>query len=596
MRGVMTDVELSGTSEAARDAFSRAIRLLSECAVAAEKGGGGGTVVAAVAAAAEAKAGTAATAADAAQATSQARVLPGGDGVRTGDALRAEEQARSEVHKNCGSGGKGPNEGGADTAADAPTVPLEEVAAESRPRPPRPVSSNGVSGGERSVVTANTAAGAAAGEEGPSPPSAGDGTVTSTSGDGATPSSLSSPKDEAVAALMKVMQGLELRFVTRSPPPSLSSPKVGTDTFSGAAPSPAGGQGPAMEGVDDAETDTAGGVGVARSDVSKAGAPRHGGGWSVMVRPARAEELLADLLEKEKASFAQTNRDGAKALERWSSAGKGSGNGDVASIEPLFFLAPAMAVSATLVTVAGGAAAAMAATPASAVATGGSTLLEVAGSTTSAGSSSTPAVTSARAGPGSEPSPGQRWHFPLALSSTGLGEHTSVFSMMLRGASLLGRHETAVLLAVRCSEHFLDASEVLTSPRGPLSVGGGAPGKGANKGVFGNGNEGLGAVHLLLTSRQQGGDRRVVDDSVSSACAEFLAHALAVVVWAVPHATRRELFGGADGGGGDGCMSEGRREAAVIRAEARKTSVLRCLARFMKRSMDSDNTRVSVRE
>ena len=585
----MTDVELSGTSEAARDAFSRAIRLLCECAVGTEKEGGGSTVVAAAAAATEAKAGTAATAADAAQATSQARVFTGSDGVHTGDALRAEEQARSGVHKTCG-GGKGPSEGGADTAADAPTVPLEEVAADSRPHPPRPASANGAPGGERSVETASTAAG----EEGPSPTSVPDGTVISTSVGGATPSS--SPKDEAVAALMKVMQGLELRFVTRPRLPSHFSPTAATDNFLGAVVSPVSGQGPAIEGVDDAETDTAGGVGVARSDGSKPGAPRHGGGWSVLVRPARAEELLADLLEKEKSSFAQTNRDGAKALERWSSAGKGSGNGDVASTEPPFFLAPAMAVSAALVTVAGGATAA-AATPAAAVATGSEALLEVAGVTTSAGSSSTPAATSARAGPGSEPSPGQRWHFPLALSSTGLGEHTSVFSMMLRGASLLGRHETAVLLAVRCSEHFLDAFEVLTSPRGPLRVGGGArsPGKGAKKGPFGSGNEGLGAVHLLLSSRQQGGDRRVVDASVSSACAEFLAHALAVVVWAVPHATRGELFGGGDGGDADGFMSEDGREAATIRAAARKTSVLRCLGRFMKRSMDSDNTRVSFR-
>lgn len=585
----MTDVELSGTSEAARDAFTRAIRLLSECAVGTEKGAGGSTVVAAVAAAAEAKAGPAATSADAPQATSQVRVLPGGDGVRNGDALRAEEQARSEVNKTCGSGSKAPSEGGANTAADAPTAPLEEVAAESRPRPPRPVSSNETPDGERGVVTMNTASGAAAGEERPSPSSTPDGTVISTSvGGGATPSSLPSPKDEAVAALMRVMQGLEMRFVARAPSSSLGAPKSATDNFSGAAAAPAGGQGREIESVD-AETDTAGGVGAAKSDGSKQEASRRGGGWSVLVRPARAEELLADLLEKEKASFAQTNRDGAKALERWSAAGKGNGNGSVASNEPPFFLAPAMAASATLVPVAGVPVAA----PAAVVSTGGGTLLEVAGATPSAGSSSTPAVTSARAGAGLERSPGQRWHFPLALSSTGLGEHTSVFSMMLRGASLLGRHETAVLLAVRCSEHFLDASEVLASPRGPLSVGGGArsPGKGARKGGFGNGNEGLGAVHLLLTSRQQGGDRRVVDATVSSACAEFLAHALAVVVWAVPHATRAELFGGGDGGGGR--KGEGAREVAAVRAAARRTSVLRCLARLMRRSMDSDNTRVS---
>ena len=104
-------------------------------------------------------------------------------------------------------------------------------------------------------------------------------------------------------------------------------------------------------------------------------------------------------------------------------------------------------------------------------------------------------------------------------------------------------------------------------------------------------------MHLLLTSRQQGGDRRVVDASVSSACAEFLAHALAVVVWAVPHATRRGLFGDGDCGGGDvRRKSEGVREATAVSAAARRTSVLRCLARLMRRSMDSDNTRVRFRE
>ena len=626
VHGVITDVELSGTSEAARDAFSRAIRLLSECtAGGAGEGGGGGTVGAAASAAAaaavaasaaagaEAKAGAVATVTDATQATSQARVLPGGDGGRNGDAtLRVEEQARIEGRVISASDGNGPSDG-ANTATEiSPMAHLEEVAASSWPLPPRPVSSNGALEGERGGVAASTLSSAAAGadQERLSPSRAPDGTVSSSAiGGGTTPLSLPSPKDEAVTALMNVMHGLELRFVARSPQLPLSSPKSSslapaTESLASAVAAVAGGQGRTVEHIDTETDTTASGVGVAKTDGSKPPTLRRGGGWSVLVRPARVEELLADLLEKEKSSFAQTNRDGGKALERWSTAHignvSGNGSGNLSLNAPPFFLAPAMAVSAA--PVAGTAAAAAAAVPPAVAAASGGGTQEVAGVSASAGSSSsTPTVTRAEAGAGSELSPRKRWHFPLGLSSTGLGENTSVFSMMLRGASLLGRHETAVLLAVRCTEHFLDACEVLTSPKGPLSVGGGARslGKGARKG---NGNEGLGAVHLLLTSRQEGGDRRVVDTSVSSACAEFLAHALAVVVWAIPHAKRGELFGGGcgggsggggGGGGGGGSKSDGVWGATSIRAAARKTSVLRCLARLMRRSMDSDNTRVS---
>lgn len=170
-----------------------------------------------------------------------------------------------------------------------------------------------------------------------------------------------------------------------------------------------------------------------------------------------------------------------------------------------------------------------------------------------------------------------------------------MFSMMLRGASLLGRHETAILLAVRCTEHFLDASHVLASPTGPLGLGGGvvgSPVRGLRRGGGGgNRNEGLGAVHLLLTSRTQGGDRREVDVAVTTACSEFLAHALAVVIWAVPHATRAELLG--DGGfGGSENVGESRAAAA---ASVRRATVLRCLARLVRHSMESDNPRVRVR-
>ncbi|CAN0545128.1 unnamed protein product, partial [Ectocarpus sp. 8 AP-2014] len=186
----------------------------------------------------------------------------------------------------------------------------------------------------------------------------------------------------------------------------------------------------------------------------------------------------------------------------------------------------------------------------------------------------------------------RRRHVPLRLSGPGLGDQNSVFSMMLRGASLLGRHEIAVLLVVRCAEHFLDASDVLASPKGPLGIGGGGGGRRGSPakrraGAAGrSGSEGLGAVHLLLTSRPPGADRRAVDAAVTSATAEFLAHALAVVVWAVPCAARAELFG--DGGGG----SDGRREFAAAAAAARRASVLRCLARLMRHSMEDDNTRV----
>lgn len=460
-------------------------------------------------------------------------------------------------------------------------LPAGRVAAESDPRaPPRP----SLLGGAPEVeAPGSVGTGVAAAVDGGSvfPPATTHRTAplvgTNTAGD---ESSLAQPayRDKAIEALIGVMRGLEFRFVLRtSPAPPCQLSPHPSNAAAGAATDCG------RRGVDAAagRTDVGGGgSGTTATAASKSAAESRGGGgggWTVRVRSSRAEELLSDLLEREKTRFTQINRDGARALERLAVAIDKKGTPSNAATATTttatspFFLARTSFTATTAAT----------AVPAVVVLTGSRNL---------------PGAGQTAAGPGVA-SGASTSHFPLKLSGPGLGDKNSVFSMMIRGASLLGRHETATLLAVRCAEHFLDASDALASPRGPLGLGGGggvgSPVKGMRRGgVGGSRNEGLGAVHLLLTSRAQGADRREVDVAVTTACAEFLAHALVVVIWAVPHATRAELFG--DGGvGGGGNVGESRwQEGAAPAARVRRAAVLRCLARLMRHSMESDNARV----
>lgn len=395
-------------------------------------------------------------------------------------------------------------------------------------------------------------------------------------GSGVEASSPQQQRDQALKALACVMRGLESRFVARAP--SASPPLQGSLSPPQSAAAAAAAGGPGAAGV------------MAEPKSTAPATAGNRGGWTVRVLSSRAEELLSDLLEKEKTFLAQVNRDGARALERLAAdLDKLNAAGACAATSappppPPFFLARTSPAPATPTI----------AVP-SVLASAGGRSDVAAPRLTTAGPSSPPATSTAAAVSGGElllQRQRRRRHVPLRLSGPGLGDQDSVFSMMIRGASLLGRHEIAVLLAVRCAEHFLDASDVLASPKGPLGIGGGGGRSGSpakrRAGAAGrSGSEGLGAVHLLLTLRPTGADRRAVDAAVTSAAAEFLAHTLAVVVWAVPYAARAELFG--DGGGG----GDGRREVATAAAAAaRRASVLRCLARLMRHSMEDDNTRV----
>ncbi|CAM9213321.1 unnamed protein product, partial [Ectocarpus sp. 13 AM-2016] len=545
VRGLVTDVELSGTSEAAREAFSSAILLLSKYPAVrnADK-------VAEQRATVTAEAGTGATAEAARPGAASQSGTNGKSGGTPGDG-------------SSGSGGSGGSGGGVaaevteSRVGDAPDSP-SVVSAESNPvGSVRLAPGGGQGNGERSL-----------------PLAAVDGTAQpgGTGGGVKASSPPQQQRDQALKALACVMRGLESRFVARAPSASPS--------FQGSISPPQSAAAAAVAGGPRAPDVTA--------EPKSAAAARNRGGWTARVLSSRAEELLSDLLEKEKAFLAQVNRDGARALERLAveldkpNAAAAATSAPPPPPPPPFFLARASPAPATPAI----------AVPSVLASAGGRSDL-AAPRVTTAGPSSPPGTSTATAVSGGEREllfRRRRRHVPLQLSGPGLGDQSSVFSMMLRGASLLGRHEIAVLLAVRCAEHFLDASDVLASPKGPLGIGSGSrrgsPAKRRAAAAGRSGSEGLGAVHLLLTSRPPGADRRAVDAAVTSATAEFLAHALAVVVWAVPCAARAELFG--DGGGG----GDGRREVAAAAAAARRASVLRCLARLMRHSMEDDNTRV----
>lgn len=583
---MVTDMELSGTSETAREAFVRAIRLLSECDSCTNNKAEGETATAR-GTVAGARAGTEmAETIVAGQEKNQLGASSGGTGEGNDSTTSVREKTRGSAHDSDGSDGRGhPTEGS--TTADPLKISFELLFPKTRPLLPRPSPSSdqaSAAGGE--VITAEGR------DEDPPPSLVAARGLESSSGCRGTPAPPPSPKDEALVALTSVIRGLESRFVTRAPPPPLSKGVALESVVTAAAGSVFGrGEDRVKESIE-ISGNSAGRVGVGGSS-SKQTKPWTGGGWSVRVRPPRAEELLADLLERETVCFAQVNRDGARALERWVIA-----DGDD---PPPFFIAPAMMASTAPVAVA----AAAAAMPVAAIESSSGipgrfagTFPVVIGAGAAAGNTVSSGFSSRSRSHAADEEKSQRrklLHFPLNPSplnpsAPGLGQKSSVFSMMLCGASLLGRHETAVLLAVRCGEHFLDAFDLLASPRGPLSVGGGragSPARSNRKGYGVNGNEGLGAVSFLLTSREPGADRREVDAIVTSACAEFLAHAIAVAVWAVPHVTRRELFG--DGGSN---IDDNGADASMGRAVVRKTSVLRCLARLMRHSVDNDNTRV----
>lgn len=547
-------MELSGTSEAAREAFSAAILLLSKLSTrtdtsTVEKATG---LVAATAA----KAASARTEAAAAGAITSA-VAPTGLGRTQGGASEASEIAvgSASALRNVGSPGNG----------STALVPLAQP----------PSLAGGVSSAEARGGSARAEAAAAGDGERPVP-SVVDararhrGVGADAGGVGAgILLSPSAQREQAIQALVGVMRGLENRFVARTStaPPSqrLLSAQEPTLAESMDARSDATGTSRVRE---------SGAASTPAATKSAAGSKGAAGGWAVRVRPSRAEELLSDLLEREKASLSQVSRDGTRALERRAAAACSEEPVPPNATAPPFFLARTSPAATT-------AAVAAPATP---------VVVALAGGRSPATNKDIQLLLRQR----------RRQHFPLELSSAGLGEKNSVFSMMLRGASLLGRHETAVLLAVRGAEHFLESFDVLASPRGPLGLGGvgggaGSPGTGSRRGgVGGNGNEGLGAVHLLLTTRAPGADRRRLDTAVTSACAEFLAYALAVVLWAVPFTARQELFGdnavgGHDAGSGDGGGAVNERGRATV---ARRASVQRCLARLMKHSMRSDSTRV----
>lgn len=347
-----------------------------------------------------------------------------------------------------------------------------------------------------------------------------------------------SSSDGAKAALASLLRGLESRFVEQVPLDATT--RVGT-----------------ARAVD------AGGAPMAsddRSEVVQAGSKSKllvgRACWSIRIPPHRMEELLADLLEREKAFLSKINREGALALQTSASTTSTDSNSSSAP----------HAASATALSRQAGSA--------RAVKAGGELGKEArppCGGDIAAASDGTSSVSSGSCQQSPVLVPG---HFPLAISGPGFGTHGSVFSMMLRSALIVGRYETAVLLAVRCAEHMLDLVETLSSPRGPLRVR--------------EETKRLGMVSLLLTSQMEpgGAARRQVDAATTSACSEFLAYSLSVALWATPHQIRAELFGGPKGD--DATITVTRP------GRARRNSVLRCLARIIKYSMDSDNVHVRI--
>lgn len=607
-------MELSGTSEAARKAFGRAIRLLSRCSSAAAAGTSGTDVKAVLTRGEEDR---------------QTCLKASGNGAKAAEGSH-EHTTEGVNATESSAGGHSASEIDEGLAAAQSSCTAMVVAPESRlVASAEAPSKEGEGTGGVAAPVDPVPEGSDAGDpqqasQSPATPSdtaihrpvVGGGSIgVAYEGDGKAASQppISSPREEAISAMTAVMRGLESRFVVHT---TSSAPLINVDLSQDIGTTPSAKE----EGV---------GRDVGQSTGSSSRPSREGTGWTVRVRPSRAEELLVDLLEREKACFPQINKDGARALERWtiSSSGKDKDDNDEVSASSsassadeamFFFIAPAMAMSTTPIQVALEAARAnegaatsenpkgvtTAAVPAAAAdsrSSEGLTAAELDPNPAEKGVGTTAATMSVR----EQKFLQQRRHVPLEISAPGLGEKASVFSMMLRGAVLLGQYETAILLAVRCTEHFLDTVEMLASPRGPLGGSGGGGGggtgspspmrrsgggKGAAAGRDLGRNEGLGVVSLLLTSRDAGADRRTIDTATASACAEFLAHALTVAVWAVPFVLRVELFG--SGGGDD--VHERDTGDRTGRAGVRRASVLRCLARLMKHSMDTDNTRVSA--
>lgn len=477
VRGVIADIELSGTSEAARKVFQGAIKVLS---------------------------------AHASPVATEQTVIPSGgvDGstckekgrtIADDVAMHEQSQANPEDISSSVKRGSapGPSTGSSNRSDEKdPILSGERLKGNSTH-----VSFEGDQSRERaSAAVACSADGAASATR-----------MVAASAD--QPASLKvitgepkvSRKDEAMVVLESLLRGLESRYVEQVS----SITTTPTD---------------ATRAVD---TD---GMSTASNDRWK-GVQGEAACWSIRFSPHRMEELLADLLEREKAFFSKVNKEGAEELEQiLGSAAADSVSSSSAVNAPV--------QSATSVV--------DASTRAGLVRTA-ATVGE-----SSKEERSSDKSTRAVAEPG---------HFPLPISGRGLGTHGSVFSMMLHSALVLGRYEMAVLIAIRCVEHMLDAAEMLSSPRGPLRV---------RRDV-----KELGMVALLLTSQVEsaGVARRQLDMAATSACSEFLAHAVSVALWATPREIRAELFGGCKG-------------------SARRSSVLQCLSRIMRHSMKTDNVRV----
>ncbi|CAN0096468.1 unnamed protein product, partial [Ectocarpus sp. 8 AP-2014] len=270
VRGLVTDVELSGTSEAAREAFSSAILLLSKCAAVRN---------------ADTAAGQRAT------------VTAGTGTGATAEAARPGAASQSGANGKSGGtpGGSGSSGGGGGGGGVAAAVTESRVG-------DAPDSQSVVSAESNPAGSARLAPGGGQGNGGRSLPSAAvDGTAQpGGTGGGVKASSPPQQRDQALKALACVMRGLESRFVARAP---LASPPL-----QGSISPPQSAAAAAVAGRPGAPGVTA--------EPKSATAAGNRGGWTARVLSSRAEELLSDLLEKEKAFLAQVNRDGARALER----------------------------------------------------------------------------------------------------------------------------------------------------------------------------------------------------------------------------------------------------------------------------------------
>lgn len=372
-----------------------------------------------------------------------------------------------------------------------------------------------------------------------------------------------SETERATAALASLLRGLESRFLDRVRLARATEVETEATMDARVAAGGAVAAGSVTTGTNRSGDEAAEG---SESDVRDS-VVAAGGGWSIRVPANPVEELLADLLEREKGFLVKMNKEGSNAHDRlWTAAAaaasRGASSPVLSSYTPLCRATAGVAEKGEQTCAVGSAVVKNMPSGSAGVYTGSSAVN----------------LSGASGQQASLPSPPKMGHFPLELSGPGLGDHGAVFTMMVRSAMILGEHETAVLLAVRCVEHLLEVAEVLSSRRGPLSASGGS--------------EGLGSVALLLTTSQKGSgrrERRIVDAATLSACSEFLAHALCVVLWAVPHDERARLFGSSrrSTSGGDTAAAAG-----VRRPMARRTSVLRCLVRLMRHSMDTGNVRV----